>query len=387
MATERDVGFGGDSFLDVIANTVAILIILIVLAGVKISRYPGRIHRHLPEHVEAAQVSESSEMLTTSDTNPMEVEIARTPSEFIPPASTEEGGATNHHQQEEEGQASLERLEQDNQSLKEYVARLVSSTNDAKLTLSELENQIRHEAQTQQFLDHQLVSQRQALEESEQRLQKLQDEIAQSAQELRHWQQQAWQLEQEEEVRKRPQVWEHRTTPVGRINDSIEHHFRLRQGKVTVIPLEVLLLRLREQIEKKKEWLVKGHQSEGVVGPVAGFSLKFVVQRDRLSPVEELRYGSGVFRLSVSSWQLIEDAEVYEETAEEALQPGSHFLSALATAKPEATLTFWVYPDSFQAYNSLRSFCAQRGHWVAGRPLPDGMPIAGSPHGARSLAQ
>ncbi|HUG90744.1 MAG TPA: hypothetical protein VML55_07925, partial [Planctomycetaceae bacterium] len=38
--TEADPGVGSDAFLDVIANIVGILIILIVVAGVRVSRAP-----------------------------------------------------------------------------------------------------------------------------------------------------------------------------------------------------------------------------------------------------------------------------------------------------------------------------------------------------------
>jgi hypothetical protein len=76
-----------------------------------------------------------------------------------------------------------------------------------------------------------------------------------------------------------------------------------------------------------------------------------------------------------------------EETAEQALQRGSTFLRTIETAGPSATLTFWVYSDSFDAQRQLQDYAQSKGWRVAARPLPDGIPIAGSPQGSKSLAQ
>jgi hypothetical protein len=51
------------------------------------------------------------------------------------------------------------------------------------------------------------------------------------------------------------------------------------------------------------------------------------------------------------------------------------------------TVTFWTYPDSFAAYRKLRELLYERGYTVAGRPLPMGQPISGSPYGSKTAAQ
>ena len=50
-------------------------------------------------------------------------------------------------------------------------------------------------------------------------------------------------------------------------------------------------------------------------------------------------------------------------------------------------VTFWVYPDSFEMFRKLRDHVYERGHDVAGRPLPAGTPIAGSRNGSASRGQ
>jgi hypothetical protein len=106
-----------------------------------------------------------------------------------------------------------------------------------------------------------------------------------------------------------------------------------------------------------------------------------------MSVVDELRYGAGVYRISVARWQLDVDRDAIHEAVDQALRPGSRFHRALLEARSEAMLTFWVYPDSFEAFSRLKAACHEHNFLVAGRPLPEGVPIAGSPMGTRSAGQ
>jgi hypothetical protein len=53
----------------------------------------------------------------------------------------------------------------------------------------------------------------------------------------------------------------------------------------------------------------------------------------------------------------------------------------------QAVVTLWVYPDSFDAYRRLRDYLQDHEITVAGRPLPDGVPIASSRRGTVSRGQ
>ena len=50
-------------------------------------------------------------------------------------------------------------------------------------------------------------------------------------------------------------------------------------------------------------------------------------------------------------------------------------------------MTFWVYPDSFALYRQLRDYLYDREVVVAGRPLPEGVPVSGSKRGSVSRGQ
>src|SRR5262249_36808820 len=76
------------------------------------------------------------------------------------------------------------------------------------------------------------------------------------------------------------------------------------------------------------------------------------------------------------------------ETLEEAARAHSDFQRALADLDPRrVTITFWAYPESFGMYRTLREELYKRGYTVAGRPLPQGVAISGSPAGSKSSAQ
>jgi hypothetical protein len=51
------------------------------------------------------------------------------------------------------------------------------------------------------------------------------------------------------------------------------------------------------------------------------------------------------------------------------------------------TVTVWTYPDSFHDFRRLKDELFKLGYLTAGRPMPHGAPIAGSPSGSRSAAQ
>ena len=92
--------------------------------------------------------------------------------------------------------------------------------------------------------------------------------------------------------------------------------------------------------------------------------------------------------VGVTQWQLLPSAPRMGETLEEALQSPSEFTLGLAGHSPrDTTITLWVYPDSFEAYRTLKKELYRAGYATAGRPLPDGVLIGASPMGTKSAAQ
>src|SRR5262249_52426980 len=159
---------------------------------------------------------------------------------------------------------------------------------------------------------------------------------------------------------------------------------RLEKDRVSVIPWSVLLQRMMSQIERQKDWLARHPGQMGTVGPIDGYSLQYTLEHVPLSPSETRRLPVGGYRLQLASAMFPPETDVPAETADQALRRGSRFATALQAAPENATLTFWVYPDSFAIYRKLQEAAYAEGFTVAARPMPEGLPIGASPHGTRS---
>ena len=131
-------------------------------------------------------------------------------------------------------------------------------------------------------------------------------------------------------------------------------------------------------MERQREVILRLKKYSGSVGPVRGWNLNYLI---------ETQQHLGLVRASVSQFELIPENDLDAERAEVALRPDSIFRNELRKAEPGSTITFWVYPDSYPLFRKLQALAHREGFTVAARPLPEGTPIMGSPHGSRSAAQ
>ena len=147
---------------------------------------------------------------------------------------------------------------------------------------------------------------------------------------------------------------------------------------------------VKRGLEEKTKQLRSQWEVSDVAGPVGAFQLHYTVERERGlldggGPSPETQ---GSFRAGLRGWQLEPLPGVRGETEEQAFKPGSDFRQVADVLDPQQhTVTFWVYPDSFALYRRLRDYLYERDIVVAGRPLPDGAPIAASRHGSASRGQ
>jgi hypothetical protein len=363
----NESGFGSDSLLDVLSNVVGILIILVVIAGARVARAPlSRFITGLPEEPAAAEPAPPQEVAHVAAPLPAPPEPALEP--VLEPELTEPPAE----------------LTREIQSLAVASARYESQASEAAGNLDTIlteYNALRNALSEQ---DQKLSAEQQEIKKYETALARIQESLGERQQTL------SGLLAEFEQVKDaRPPVVEvrHRLTPIGQAIANEEIHFRLSNNRVSAIPLAQLIERVKAQLERQKAMLARHPHQQGRVGPVDGYSLHYLVEREALSPLEENRLPIGTFRVSVSTWQLVPEADVEAETAEQALRRGSRFVAALRAAPEKAALTFWVYPDSFALFRALQAAAHAEGFVVSARPLPDGVPIAGSPHGSRSLGQ
>lgn len=169
-------------------------------------------------------------------------------------------------------------------------------------------------------------------------------------------------------------------SPVAKPAKGQEYHFEVRAGHVAFIDLQQLLELVKKdvQIRMRLSGSPRGIQSE--VGPVGEFGLAY-----EIGPMNDMLGGTGV---GLKGWEIVPARDPRGESAERAAQPLSEFDRAIRRLSPSsATITMWVYPDGFDLFRILRDRLHAQGFMVAARPLPEGVPVRGSPMGSISAGQ
>jgi hypothetical protein len=353
----EEMPFGSDSFLDVLANIVGILIILIVAAAARMGRAPDLA---ILTQVAAPQ----------TDASP-----APAPREPEPPVSAAAEPVSDEPPAE---------LTAEMQSISSRLSTLndKSLAAEAKLKKYRIAQQAARDALSEE--DRKAARQAEALREAQLRVARLEEALGDRRQALN-----GLLAEFEEAEKSKPPAIQvkHRLAPISQEIVGAELHFRVSGGRVTVVPLTALAERVKAQLERQKEWLASHGRHSAVVGPVDGYSMQYLVEKLPLSALDRHRLGYGAFRVGVKSADIIAEPDLVGETPEEALRRGSTFAMAVKMAPENAALTFWVYPDSFHAYRILQAACQAEGFVVAGRPLPQGHNIGVSSNGSRSAGQ
>ncbi|MCH9652877.1 MAG: hypothetical protein K0U86_05510 [Planctomycetes bacterium] len=376
-----EVGYGSDSFLDIVANIVGILIILIVIAGVRMSQAPvtmvddQSIKAPQPEIIDADLAAFPSPVETEL---PVPEAPALTLTEPDPKPFVPQKPKVIYQQPSAELLEELQQLEQE-------LARIDQVKQSRETGAQELALRKRAINGELQTLNSKINLKSKLIDQQSQLLLSLVDSKQESQKELERVVSQSRLVSAP-----RDQVKElkHRLTPVSQLVTDKEWHFLLSENKVSYVPINELLADLKDQVIKRGKWLAKYREHHGSVGPIRGYTMNYVVERQVLSAIDQLRNGgNGGFRVGVTKWEIESDDEVPSETQAEALQVHSQFFQTLTDIGRGSTLTFWVYPDSFELYRSLQKHAHSLGYQVAGRPLPFGVPIAGSPAGTRSAGQ
>jgi hypothetical protein len=171
-----------------------------------------------------------------------------------------------------------------------------------------------------------------------------------------------------------------------------EVFFECRTGRVSFIDLTALTSDIRRNMERMRSELRDQWQVNAVTDSVGAFRLQYTLERDRGLPEAVEPAGPpdrhAGFRFSLSGWTVEPTRDDRGEELRLALCPGSEFRRIVDQLDPgQSAVTFWVYPDSFALYRTLRDVLYDRGLMVAGRPLPPGIPIMCSRQGTISRGQ
>jgi hypothetical protein len=347
----REIPFSFDSFLDVVANVVGIIIRLILVAWVGARSYSSVQEILKQKHSPVAASAPAS-----FPADPLELELA-----------------LNRQHLAEAQTRLLAQLRQ--------LQEVKSSYEHAQVQLKSLMIRKQEIERQQASLDQNLISrnanqQAQALTLSEiqQRRQHLMEEV------------------QAMEKLPPPSKTLHYRTPVSRPVFTEELMFECRGGRVAFIDIAGLLADIKSSMEAKAKVLQTQWEVADVTHPIGPFRLRYTMERQR-GAMDALTSGStpsgeSGFRYGLSEWQVEAIASVRGETAPEALAPRSQFRQIVDVLDPQQTVaTFWVYPDSFALFRQLRDYLYERELEVAGRPLPEGVPIMSSRQGTVSRGQ
>jgi hypothetical protein len=341
--------FSFDSFLDLVTNVVGIIIRLILVVWVG-----ARTYATLPEYLRHPKERPALSAPKAED-DPLSAELER-----------QRRALAEAQKQLLEQLRQLHLVKESEQKTNQDLAALADKRQELQLVRGELNKQA---AERGNAVKTTVLT----LADLEKRRQKLMAEI--------------------EALQKLPPVKKtlRYRTPVSQPVHAEELHFECRYGRVTYIDINTMLTEVRRNLDYKGRELTNQWQVTDATEAVGPFRMGYTIERTKDTLDEALPGARPVGRgygYGLSEWHI--EPVVYErgETADKALQPNSDFRHVVDGLSPTAAVvTFWVYPDSFDAYRRLRDYLQDREITVAGRPLPDGVPIASSRHGTVSRGQ
>lgn len=345
----REIPFSFDSFLDIVANVVGVIIRLILVVWVGAKSYSSLKEITLPKP-QAAETAAASVSLTDplqEELNEQRRELARLQTELL----IHLDGVHEAEQARLHAEGELAVMEGRRRELNRQAGSL---RQDAMARA--------HEAET----------------------------TALSLAELRQRQQQLRQQLAELERQSAPTNAVRYRTPVSQPVHAEQLMFELREGRIAFVDMAALLAEARLGLEDKAQLLRTTRQVQGVAGPAGPFRLHYTLERER-GALDAIGAGAQMetnFRYGLTEWRVEPLMATRGESADQALTAGSAFRQIVdALDSRQAVVTIWVYPDSFEAYRRLRDYLHEREVVVAGRPLPAGAAIAASPRGSVSRGQ
>ncbi len=315
--------FNSDSFLDIIANVVGILIILVIAVGVRVSYAPS----------------------AEPPVKPLEEEPVI---DLTAPAQT----LRHLERQSKTQQTALTSADQQHQELQTRISSAIRQRDDQKLKNRRLLERI---------------------EQKVRQMDNLQLDIGDKQQQLaslwREMQTVGPPLERKVTIENYP-------SPISRAVYGEEAHFQLLGGHVVHVPFKELVRKFQIDARRKVNHSPGTPGIEAMVGPVGDFNLRYILRR-----IGVHRFALDRFTFIPKSDRLgepVSDALMVQSRFRQVLASYDPNVT---------TITIWTYPDSFAALRLLKKAIYLLGYSVAARPLPFGKLISGSPDGSRSAAQ
>lgn len=343
-----------NSFLDVVANVVGVLIILVMLVGVRVAH---------PVLIESANQENDSKPEAETLADPRgddRVQLQQTLSE---------------------AKRRINRTRSEIQQLQGHVQSLALEVEDQDSQRVEL-------AMHRSVLEEDLEHRRSQLDEATQRQFDVQRELVEYRLQLQE-------LDDKKLARlSAPEsVEEIESMPTPRVvaSDDQPIHIRISQGRVSTVPFYALIEEaqnsmgyIRDQLQSSRDDRV-----HDVFGPIEGYRLKFtVVHSTSVGAVTGPR--AGEFRRAeyLPMFTFIPIDEQIGEDAERALLDGSELCQYLHQSRRRTkVLVAWLYQDSFEDFRKIKKYAWELGYSIDTRVLEAGQHISAAPFGSKTAAQ
>jgi hypothetical protein len=345
---------GQDSFLDVIANVVGVLIILVMLVGVRAS------HRLL---VVEADPTEPPSPVQTAD--------------FLDSEPTFDLVALR-----EQLDQAKQQLDTSHASFREMATKVVRINHEVVQQDQHRNDLVMHRA----LIEEDLKQRRQKLDSESQQQFDVQRQLLESQIKLDELTQEQISLASApsnvEEVECVP-------TPLAKTVEGAAIHLRVKNGLVSIVPLEELLAQVESRVPEIRRRLQARAEVIETIGPIDGYRLKFTItKRVSSGPVTGPLIGQRQRIVHQQYAQILPTSESIGQNVEQALMPGSTLYKHLqANSRLQPPVVVWLYTDSFDQFRPLKRKLWEMGFSLATRPLRPGTHIGASPHGTKSAAQ
>lgn len=170
-------------------------------------------------------------------------------------------------------------------------------------------------------------------------------------------------------------------TPVSRTLQSEEMIFECKNGRITPVDIGAMLEEVSGRMQSLGEKLRKQWELDEYSQTYGAFKIKYTLERERtgleIASLNAIPDERANFRFSLTGWVLESLDPDRGETLEQALNPNSEFMKIINSLDQNQTaVTFCVYPDSFTIYRRMRDLLHEKNIVVAGRPLNFDAPIA-----------
>ncbi len=333
--TSKQITVGQDSFLDIVANLVGILIILVVVVGAQ---------------AKIAWDNVQPEPELTSQSTTLKDDIEKT--DF-----------------------QITKMEKDNQELERRIQYEVQMTRELSARRHEILVRLELERKAIANQENRLDIEKQKKLSANVKLTSLQQQLSQVKAETSSLQ----------NVATRREPIEHYPTPIAKTVFSDEIHFRIINGKISFVPLEELVEMMKSEWEYAAETLHDKSLTKKSVGPIRGFRLQYELESQ---VAQNVSYGRSQRSVRFKKFVLLPTQNAAGETVDATLFRDSQFLTEVTRLIPaKTTVSIWTYPDSYSELNRVKKWLRENGFQIATWPLGEGKLISGGPNGFQTSAQ